>query len=145
MQERHDTPATALWIAAANGDRETVARLLAEGVDVNVWDRRGRTALSFAAGGNHLDIALDLLRAGAWIDPHEDGDAFTTPLIAAAERQHHDMAVLLLKHGANPTHRGGVPVAAADFYARSNDPKGQALSAMLQKAEDEWRTRTRVE
>ncbi len=135
MQERTDTPVRALWSAAYHGDRPTVARLIAEGVDINIWDRYGRTALSFAAEGNHLQIARDLLAAGAWVDPHEDGDVFTTPLISAAEHGHFEMAALLLQHGANPTHHGGTPVATADFYGR----RYSALSGLLQKAEDDWR------
>lgn len=141
MQERTDTPANALWTAAHHGDQETVRRLIEQGVDVNVWDRHGRTALSLAAAGNRLAVAKELIAAGAWVDPHEEGDTCMTPLMCAAEHGHHQMVVLLLRHGADPTRHGGVSIATADYYARGATPERKALSALLQTAEDEWRKR----
>jgi ankyrin repeat protein len=143
MQELTDTPASALRTAAFRGDREIVQHLIKEGVDVNVWDRHGRTALSLAAGAGHVEIIEHLLDAGAWIDPHEDGDVFPTPLISAAEKGQIEAVELLLKRGANPTHMGGIPIATADFYARCNHPDKEGLSAMLRSAEDAWRRKHR--
>jgi ankyrin repeat protein len=81
MQQKSGTPASALWSAAHSGDREGVRRLIAEGVDVNTWDRYGRSALIFAIEAGHGEIARELVSAGAWVDPHEDYDVYDSPLI----------------------------------------------------------------
>lgn len=117
MQSRSDTPASSLWAASFQGDRETVTRLIVEGVDVNVWDEHGRSALSFAAAGGHIEIAKDLLHAGAWVDPHEDYDTYMTPLATAAERGDRAFVGLLLKHGADPALHVGIGQRTASRYA----------------------------
>ena len=79
------TPAAVLRNAAYAGDVAQVGRLLQEGVDPNVADEYGRTALSHASRRGHATIIDTLLAAGAWVDPHEDYDVHETPLMAAAE------------------------------------------------------------
>jgi uncharacterized protein len=110
MQNRRDTPAAALWCAAHSGDTSHVARLILEGVDVNVWDEYGRNALTFAAATGHLEAVRTLVEAGAWIDPFEEGSVFMTPLMCAAEYGHLAVAEYLLEQGADPTRHGGVSI-----------------------------------
>ncbi|MGC4071052.1 MAG: ankyrin repeat domain-containing protein [Nibricoccus sp.] len=136
MQERTDTPASALWAAAYQGDEAGVRRLLAEGLDVNVWDRHGRSALTFAIKGGHLSIVRRLLEAGAWADPFEEGDIFKSPLMCAAEEGHLEIVETLLSLGADPTKHGGIGVCTAEFYARARHPY---VAAILLRAEDKWR------
>jgi ankyrin repeat protein len=138
MQDRRDTPAVAFWCAAHGGDIETVLRLIAEGVDVNVWDEYGRSALTFAAAAGHLEIVRALVRAGAWVDPFEEGSVFMTPLMCAAERGHLAIAEYLLDEGADPTRHGGVSICTAEYYARHDHGY---LAAILRRAEDQWRRR----
>jgi ankyrin repeat protein len=140
MQDRIDTPAAALWSAAYTGDLPAVERLIVEGVDVNVWDRHGRNALTFACAGGYVEMARRLLAAGAWVDPFQDDGVFMTPLMCAAETGHIEIAELLLDHGADPTKHGGVSLCTAEYYARH--PHGY-LAAILRRAEDQWRTRAR--
>ena len=45
MQERDDSLAAALWTAAWNGNEVVVEHLIAEAVNITVWDRYGRNAL----------------------------------------------------------------------------------------------------
>lgn len=136
MQERKDTPAVALWCAAYAGDLALVERLIAEGVDVNVWDGYGRSALTFAADGGHLAVARRLVAAGAWADPFGEDSVYLTPLMCAADRGHVEMAEYLLECGADPTRQGGAAFRTAEAYARGQH---DFLAAILRRAEDEWR------
>ena len=135
MQNRVDTPASSLWLASYQGDRATLGRLIADGVDVNVWDQHGRSALSFAASAGQLEIAKDLLAAGAWVDPHEDYDTYMSPLAEAAARGDDAMVALLLEHGADPTLHVGIGQRTAARYA-ALFPE---LEQMLRRAENEKR------
>lgn len=56
---------TDLHFAVWMGDISTVKRLIADGADLELADKQGKTALMLAADGNHADIISDLLAAGA--------------------------------------------------------------------------------
>jgi hypothetical protein len=58
-------PLGALLKAAGDGDAAAVARLLAAGVDVDVADSAGRTALYLASKHGHLAVVEELLEAKA--------------------------------------------------------------------------------
>jgi hypothetical protein len=42
---------------------------------VNVWEKWGRNALTFAVKAGHLGVVPRLIAAGAWVDPFEDGSS----------------------------------------------------------------------
>ena len=136
MQEKTGTPISALWQAAYCGDREAVKRLIKEEVDVNIWDKWGRTALLFAITSGHSEIARDLVRAGAWVDSHEDYDTYDTPLMQAAITGNREMVEYLLAEGADPTLHVGISQMTAESYARHTYPE---IAEILLKAENEKR------
>jgi uncharacterized protein len=136
MQHRRDTPASALWSASYAGDHAAVCRLISEGVDVNLWDEHGRSALAFACLAGHLTIVRTLVDSGAWVEPFEEDSVYLTPLMCAAERGHIEVAEYLLDRGADPTRHGGVSFCRAEYYARHQYPY---LAAILKRAEDQWR------
>ena len=57
-----------LVAAAARGDVASVRRLLAGGAYADARDRDGRTAVTAAAIGDHVDVARVLIDAGADVD-----------------------------------------------------------------------------
>lgn len=136
MQDNYDTPSGALRLAAYHGDSTTVAHLIAEGVDVNIWDTHGRSALTFASGNGHFAIVKILAEAGAWIEPYDEGSIYMTPLMCAAKHGYIEIAEFLLDRGADPTRHGGIAFCTAEYYARHEFPY---LAAILHRAEDEWR------
>jgi ankyrin repeat protein len=65
------SPAEDLVEAAGAGDVATVRRLLAAGADVDAQDAGGRTAVTAAALGEHLEVARLLIAAGADVDAQD--------------------------------------------------------------------------
>ena len=79
------------------GHKGIVELLIAEGVDVNVKNERGRTPLYDAAIWDRNDIAKLLFDADADVNA-KDNDG-KTPLDAANEENKNEIADLLRKHG----------------------------------------------
>ena len=81
-------------------DFETARELLAGGVDVNVPQGDGATALAWAAHWDERGLAADLLAAGA--DAGAPNDLGVTPLMLAADNGSVPVVELLLDAGADP-------------------------------------------
>jgi len=98
--------------AIREGKADVVARLIAEGADVNAGGRRGGAALYLAAEGGHPEVVHTLLDHGAdpnripWPDPAA-GVIGMTPLMAAAANGHAAVAELLLARGADASIQAG--------------------------------------
>ena len=96
-------PDIPLWKAAIKGDIEAVKKHLAAGADVNAKDDQfGGTPLHYATGRGRKEIVELLITEGADVnaklvsdDPHKG----KTPLNAANEANHPEIADLLRKHG----------------------------------------------
>jgi ankyrin repeat protein len=96
---RMDYGWTPLHRASANGRPEGVRLLLRHGANVNDKDDIvGDTALHQASREGRLEIMQALLECGA--DVHARNKSNWTPFKLASERGHHDVAQLLLEHGA---------------------------------------------
>jgi len=88
---------TPLHMGVIGGHKEIVELLIAEGADVNVKDDKyGMTPLLNAASGGHKEIAELLIAEGADVNAKV---ALGTPLDAANETNHPEIADLLRKHG----------------------------------------------
>ncbi|RYP07516.1 hypothetical protein DL764_002445 [Monosporascus ibericus] len=78
--------------AASDGDIDRVAECISLGMDVNVRERWGWSALSMCAYGGHKAIARLLLEHGADLDNVDvDGD---TPASLAAQRGHANLVIM---------------------------------------------------
>ena len=89
-----------LFAATRAGDLEAVRALLAEGADTGARDDKLATALHYAAGLGHAQVASALLEAGTEVDiPAGDN---TPPLVWAVLFGQVEVAGVLLEAGADP-------------------------------------------
>ena len=102
---------TRLLEAAKRHDAAGVARLIHEGVAVNVSQGDGATALHWAAHWN--DVAMAELLLGAGADPNAIEEGGVVPLALACENNSVDVVALLLKAGARPNVGRPTPVMTA--------------------------------
>ncbi len=91
--------ATAFLNRAETGDLIAVNLFLAAGMDPNVKDRYGGTALRYAAAKGHLEVVRTLLDKGADVNV-QDIDGFT-PLRYAVYYGHTEVVHTLLAKGAD--------------------------------------------
>ena len=103
----------ALHAAAQTETHDVLARLLAEGADVNARSGGGETALMLAAARGRLDVIGFLIERGA--DVNAATDAGNTALMLAAARGQVDAVKTLLDRGARAEHRNKFGLGAADW------------------------------
>jgi hypothetical protein len=94
---------SALILAVADEDLDSVRELIAAGADVN-GESGGTYPLLIAAGNGNVEIATLLIRSGARIDADPNG--VDSPLLYAASSGSLDVVDLLIREGADPN--GGV-------------------------------------
>ena len=97
---------TAFLAAATDGDLEKVTSLLAEGVQVDIYDDSGYTALSWAAGNNHKNVVEFLVEKKAYLDA--GAGIGGTPLATAAYEGHLEIVELLIASGADRNAKDGL-------------------------------------
>jgi uncharacterized protein len=121
--------AATLQQAIEAGDRATVAKLLAQRVDVNASDADGMSPLHYAARANDPDLVALLLKAGA------SAKAATrtgiTPLWLAVMNRNAEVTGLLLKAGAdaNATLPGGETILMTASRAGNAEVADQLIAA----------------
>ncbi|MFZ5866146.1 MAG: ankyrin repeat domain-containing protein [Thermodesulfobacteriota bacterium] len=93
-------PWTDLMQASADGDHESVRRLLAAGADPNTRSSNGWTPLMWASDGGHSEAVKILLDHGADVELADERG--TTPLMLAVMRGMPGVVDLLLDRKASP-------------------------------------------
>ena len=89
--------------ACSEGDLQTAKQLVIAGVDVNVKDPIGLTAIHVASIMGRLEVAQWLLQQGASYSARDKEGM--TPLHYACDNKHADIALLLARHGADSSLR----------------------------------------
>ena len=134
---------TALMRAVAENHPDVVRLLIAKGADVTARSKNRFTPLLFAAQQGNLDIATQLLAAGANVDESApDGvggdtnalrpfkpDTDAAALLVAIDSNHEAMAAFLLDHGANPNQHGAGRTALHSAVQRAMPNVVRALLA----------------
>ncbi|MBX9831026.1 ankyrin repeat domain-containing protein [Candidatus Babeliales bacterium] len=128
---------------ASNANPEYMIKFIAAGINVNVVDKNGNTAMHYAAiWFDDLEIMEKLITAKANVNATDTLNE--TPLHLAARKGYTEKVELLLKHGANPT------IKAANYtkngiWVLSRTPARMAaksgyhdLAKLLREAEEKW-------
>jgi ankyrin repeat protein len=125
---------TALMWAAAEGNVEAVNVLIEAGADVNAATETGFTAMMFAAREGRIDVVKHLVRAGvdvnAVMHPKRSGERVprdgTSALILAVESGHFELAMLLVREGAEPNDQrsGFTPLHIMSWVRKPNRGEG---------------------
>lgn len=105
---------TEFLFAAEQGNTDTLNKCLAAGVDINITNRQGRTAITLASLNKHYDCVALLISAGADIDK-QDQTCFNPFLLSCLNN---DLTLLRLVLPAKPdldrlTRFGGVGITPA--------------------------------
>lgn len=101
--------------AAKYGDIEAVEDFLAIGKDVKMKDAEGRTALHYACGFGHDEIARMLMESGGEVEAEDTKG--NTPLHYAAGYGRPDLTRLMVDAGANRSAKNSTGKTPADLVA----------------------------
>nr|XP_021488335.1 ankyrin repeat domain-containing protein 26-like [Meriones unguiculatus] len=115
------TPVKKIHKAASMGDIIQVQRMLEFGdVNVNVTDRKKRTALHYACAHGQSEMASLLLWYDCNIEARDRDES--TALIKATQRQHEECVRILLEKGADPNTVDAYQNAALHYSVYNNNP-----------------------
>ncbi|XP_055480022.1 ankyrin repeat domain-containing protein 26-like [Psammomys obesus] len=115
------TPVKKIHKAASMGDIIQVQRMLEFGdVNVNVTDRKKRTALHYACAHGQSEMASLLLWYDCNIEARDRDES--TALIKATQRQHEECVRILLEKGADPNTVDAYQNAALHYAVYNNNP-----------------------
>jgi outer membrane protein assembly factor BamB len=99
------------WKAAKSNDVKTLKELLDQGIDVNVKNHYGLTALTFATDKGNLEAVNLLLENGA--DPNlKDSFYNDTPLGWAIYKKNNPIIISMINHGGDVKNENNVMSAA---------------------------------
>jgi hypothetical protein len=128
--EKDNFGTTALQYAIAEKNDDAAAVLLENGADVTVQDSEGKTALHYAIEHGLPRLAELLLKKNPTVMGIGD-NCGNEPLWTAAfnAKGNYELVSLLMRHGADPTHRNRVNLSPLDIARRKGD---EALLHILQ-------------
>jgi ankyrin repeat protein len=121
--------------AAESGDTAKVAKSLSRGIEINVTDEGGQTALMLAADQGHIDTVKVLLQHRPLLDLQNKLGG--TALMMASFNGHFEVVTELLKSGAdvNAKAKSGY-TALIVASARQNETAVQIINLLLDQKAD---------
>ncbi|WP_199100598.1 ankyrin repeat domain-containing protein [Dyella sp. ASV21] len=117
--------------AARDGDIEEMARLVASGFDMNLFDDISWTPLHYAVDCQHYKAAQWLLDHGSAVNAHELAKVGETPLSVAVQGDYPEIVELLMRYGADPDITGWMGHTARGRANARKDEDGVAISLIL--------------
>lgn len=108
-----------LMNAAEQGDMDTVRSVLLQGVDVNVKDQNGMTALMHASMHGRMSVLPELVSVFR-PDVNAKGPNGMTALMAASFQGHKEVVSWLLMKGADPNATATTGDTALSFARKRN-------------------------
>jgi ankyrin repeat protein len=122
VNKKDEFGATPLHYAISEGSVETAMALLSHAADVTVGDGGGKTALHYAVEHKLPSLAEAILRTDPAVVDSADNHG-NRPLWAAAfnARGDYDLVKLLLRYGADASHKNNVGRTAVDLASRIGD------------------------
>jgi ankyrin repeat protein len=109
--------------AAKEGNVSLLQTLIRQGEPVDVTNVENATALMVAARQGQLQAAKVLLSNGAKVNFQSKCATYHTPLFCAVLGSHHDVARLLLEHGADRKLRDSVEKTVLDRARERQDAR----------------------
>ena len=94
-----DSPEESLLHAARNGEKEKIANLLNDGVQIDFSTEESYTALGYASAKGNLELMQFLLNKGADINNKSRNNK--SPILVVAGTKHINAAKMLIKNGAD--------------------------------------------
>ena len=118
-QEQSAPEADDLFMAAETGNTQEIARLIAQGLDINISNSERETALHMAAARGHYSTVIYLVNNGA----HSTARTVKnwTPLHHAVRFRHHNIANFLIQRGSPIGEMTSDGLTAIDMARNVND------------------------
>ncbi len=111
--------ADSLFTAASSGNVGAIARLINQGINVNIANRERETALHMAAAKGHYQAAIYLINHGANIHARTVNNWL--PIHHATRFRHANIANYLLQRGSSPYARTSDGLSAIDMAKATHD------------------------
>ncbi len=108
-----------LFLAAVNGNNAQIAKLLAQGLDINVSNTERETALHMAAARGHYSTVIYLINNGAYIKARTVKNWI--PLHHAVRFSHPNIVNYLMKRGSSAHEKTSDGLSAIDMARSVND------------------------
>jgi ankyrin repeat protein len=108
-----------LFLAAVNGNNAQIAKLLAQGLDINTSNAERETALHMAAARGHYSTVIYLINNGAYIKARTVKN--WTPLHHAVRFSHPNIVNYLMKRGSSAHEKTSDGLSAIDMARNVND------------------------
>ncbi len=108
-----------LFDAASGGNAQLIGRLLAQGIDVNIANTEGETALHMAAARGHYRAVIYLVTNGAYVNAKTVKNWI--PLHHATRFNRPNIVNYLLKHNSSAYQRTSDGLSAIDMAKNLNN------------------------